>query len=280
MQKPLLSLLFPLYRSCRFIENLRIQLSRVTDKHFEIIISDRHLEDNAIDLLEQEFGHDSRIRFVRVRDGINWVSHYNELVKMATGDYFCWVPHDDDYPQGYFNTLVQKLEAEPEAVMSFATMKTTGNSKWVNPGHELFTREVEYPYPAKHFVSLLFSGFLGIPFRGVFRRSVVVDNNLYIRQNEEVQTYQDIYWIFGMLQYGKYIYTEDTTCTKNFVTGSAHEGWKRETRIRNNEAARKLVYSYINDGGLPVPLQLRVRTLIWSYARYLNTVSRLPAQEK
>lgn len=121
-KEPILSLLFPLYRSLRFFENLVTELSKLKNPDFEIIISDRHCLDNTLDLLEQIFGNDKRFKFFRANDHVDWVTHYNILMRQSKGKYFCWVPHDDIYDENYFEILVQKLETDHSVVLAFATM--------------------------------------------------------------------------------------------------------------------------------------------------------------
>ena len=41
------------------------------------------------------------------RDRLGWVEHYNLLLKAATGEYFLWMPHDDAYPGGFIQPLVE-----------------------------------------------------------------------------------------------------------------------------------------------------------------------------
>lgn len=133
---PRISVGIPLYRSLKFLPILENNLRALGDEPLEIMISDRHLHDNAIDLLEKTFGEDSRIRFLRSRDGIGWAEHFNFMLREARGDFFLWMPHDDDFPEGFVQKLAAELERKPEAVIAYGQMRPidrSGRSLWMPP---------------------------------------------------------------------------------------------------------------------------------------------------
>ncbi len=105
-QGPLVSVGIPLYKSRGFLSNIIENVEAVAYRNIEIIISDRHGEDDAIEALRRRFGHDSRVRFIKRHDRIDWVDHYNALLRQFTGKYFLWMPHDDIYPADYIDELV------------------------------------------------------------------------------------------------------------------------------------------------------------------------------
>ena len=82
---PLVTIAVPLYRSARFVDNIVSNIAALTYDPVEILISDRHGFDDAIDQLEARYRRDPRVRILRARDGIDWAAHYNELLKAATG---------------------------------------------------------------------------------------------------------------------------------------------------------------------------------------------------
>lgn len=250
MQKPLLSLLFPLYRSKPFLENLVQQLERLRDPRYEIIISDRHCYDETIDLLQNKFALDKRFRFIKESDGLHWVSHYNTLLQQAKGKYFCWVPHDDAYEPNYFTVLVNKLENQSSAVMAFSVMHLNGKNDWI-PDYSVFKKRFDYPFSSREYIELYNSGLMGIPFRGIFRRQTVIHNGLFIKQPKKMNGYQDLFWVFALLQYGGFVYTEETSCTKRFTKGSAHAEWTTKMLSRKNLQVTKLLLEYLVKSPLP-----------------------------
>src|SRR5687767_1327748 len=129
--QPLLTLLFPLYRSIRFIDNLRKHFNQLKNPRFNIIVSDRHCHDDCLQVLKSEYAHDNRFSFHAATDGIRWVDHYNYLIQQVTGKYFTFVPHDDNYHPDYFDILVNELENKSSAVMAFSEMHVAGDNDWV-----------------------------------------------------------------------------------------------------------------------------------------------------
>jgi hypothetical protein len=67
-------------------------------------------------------------------------------------------------------------------------------------------------------LKLLFWG-AGIPFRGIFRRDVVVERGLYLRSIHESAA-ADQYWVFGLSMVGRLGFVESCRCSKRFYPTS------------------------------------------------------------
>ena len=81
----LVSVGIPLYRSHPFLDSLRANCAALAaEDNVEVIISDRHGLDDAIDVLRSEWGHDPRFRFLAADDRLNWIEHMNLLLRAAT----------------------------------------------------------------------------------------------------------------------------------------------------------------------------------------------------
>ena len=83
---PLVSVAIPLYRSRPFVDVIARNIEAIDYPSTEILISDRHQEDDALDILAARFAGNRRIRILRARDRLDWVDHYNLLLTAATGD--------------------------------------------------------------------------------------------------------------------------------------------------------------------------------------------------
>lgn len=167
---PRVTVAVPLYRSRRFLPVILGNLRALAMPDAEILISDRHGDDDALEVLRQVFGSDDRVRFFEGSDRLNWVEHYNLLLGEGAGRYFMWMPHDDTFPSGYVETLVERLDACPDAVLAFGRLRAIDSEGRPFPDH--------FPAPARrssqswsihHAVELLRRG-PAVPFRGVFRR--------------------------------------------------------------------------------------------------------------
>lgn len=255
--RPILTLLFPLYRSGAFKENLMAHFERLTSPDIRIIVSDRHCYDDTLEVLKQQYGADPRFCFLSANDGINWVKHYNFLIDNVTGKYFSLVPHDDLYEPEYFEVLVNELEKKPSAVMAFSKMNVAGDNDWI-PDYSIFRDHYEFPFSAEQYMRFLYSNIIGVAFRGVFRTSTVQQQKLYIKENENVTMYQDYYWIFALLERGDFIYTEKTFCTKFFRKDGASGKWDYNKFFKKNKSARQVLYEYTFSSSLPILTKLSI----------------------
>src|SRR6187397_2030409 len=73
---PLVSVAIPLYRSRPFVDRIARNIETLDYPSVEILISDRHMDDDAIELLGARFAGDPRIRLLRANDRAGWVEHY------------------------------------------------------------------------------------------------------------------------------------------------------------------------------------------------------------
>ena len=250
-RQPVLTLLFPLYRSRPFLNNLIAHFDQINNPDINIIVSDRHGYDDTFDVLKEKYGSDPRFSFLAANDGINWVKHYNFLISKVTGKYFSFVPHDDLYLPGYFEVLVNELEQRPSAVMSFSLMHVSGDNDWV-PDYSIFREKYKFPFSAPQYIEFLYSNIIGVAFRGVFRASTVLQQKLFIKENDKVSMFQDYYWIFALLERGDFVYTEKTSCTKFFRKDGASGKWDYNKFFKKNKAARDILYEYTFSSQLPL----------------------------
>jgi GT2 family glycosyltransferase len=121
--RPRLSVAVPLYRSAPFVANVAANIRALGDLDAEVLVSDRHLEDEAAVEIRRLFARDDRVTVLEETDGLDWASHYNHLLQRARGEYFAWMPHDDLYAAGALGRLARGLDDEPAAVLAFGTVR-------------------------------------------------------------------------------------------------------------------------------------------------------------
>ena len=231
---PLVTVAFPLYKSTRFLSVILENIAGFEYPNLEIIISDRHCFDDALAQLQDRFKGDPRFRFIAATDQLSWVENYNELLRSATGTYFCWMPHDDSYPSGYITQLVNYLEAHPDRIMAFGRLDgISHDGKQPLPS---FCNQpipiLEGPYhPLREALWMVMFWTIGIPFRGVFRREPIRRANLFIRPTVD-NIAPDMYWMFGVALLGRFGPVPDCYCQKRYYVGSVHALWRYEARQR------------------------------------------------
>lgn len=197
---PLVSVAIPLYRSRPFVDCIMRNLGSIDYPNVEIVISDRHQDDDALDVLAERCAGDTRVRLVRRRDGVGWVQHYNALLAAAAGEYFLWMPHDDSYPPGYIAGLVGCLEEQPRVILAFGRVEVADERGRIIYSDDRLDPSSPHgePWTARSALEMLMFRSLWLPqFHGVFRREPVVRAGLYVRPTTgDVEA--DLYWVFAM----------------------------------------------------------------------------------
>ncbi len=211
---PRASVVIPLYRSAPFLPIIRGNIGRLAGCEVEVLVSDRHGFDDAIDVLEREFGHDPRLRFLRATDGIGWVGHFNVLMAEARSEFVVWMQHDDTFPAGYVDTLVAAAHAVPGCAIAF------GRLEW----ESLDDRPAEHMVPIGCGCEagqwgpwspyrLLGSGWIGAPFRGALRRACILRTVGPLRETLSGCAAEQA-WVFAIALTAPLVFTPDTYCIK------------------------------------------------------------------
>ncbi len=243
---PLVTIAIPLYRSSRFLEIVQRNVENLAGLDVEILISDRHLLDDAIDRLEETFGKDPRVRILRANDAIGWVDHFNWLLKNAEGRYFMWMPHDDDFPADYIPKLSAALEQHPEAVVAFGGIEAIERNGQPHGSVKILPPETYDPaeWSTRLLLRLLTQWNPGVAFRGLFRRERLIEHRLFIRHTRR-DVLPDFYWVFATGFLGSWVYVQDCVCRKRFYKKSTHGKWR--TTPKNCWSGYRVLSAYIRD---------------------------------
>ena len=242
---PLVSVGLPLYRSRRFLDNIVENVEAIDYPNLEVLVSDRHLHDDTLEVLRERFGSDPRFRFLAGSDQLDWVGNFNLLLREAAGKYFLWMGHDDSYPASYVPGLVSALEERPDAVLAFGRVEQVSLDGFL-PTFPFASPPFAAgdPWTQGSAMRALTLWQLWIAFRGVVRRDAVERHGLYIRP-----TYRniraDIYWVFGLALTGRLLFVPSCHCTKRFYAGSAGAGWR--LGMRQSLDGFRVLRSYLND---------------------------------
>lgn len=268
---PRITVALPLFRSAKFLDIIRGNLRRLTRSDLEILISDRHLYDDTIDRLESEFGADPRVRFIRHSDRIGWVAHYNALLREANGEFMMWMPHDDDFPEDYIPKLMAALEAHPESILAFGSVRAIGRFGRPLPLDTTLIPDgmLAGPWTRRLHLSLLAYALPAPAFRGVFRRQRIIDHGLLIRDSKG-SVLADHYWTFATGFVGSWVHVADCTYAKRFYPESTHPKW-RFSRKQWADGLRVL-RAYIRDhaGGRRDAAFANLAVSLWVWANMLN----------
>jgi glycosyltransferase involved in cell wall biosynthesis len=246
-QLPLVSVAIPLFQSRRFLDGIIGNLAAIDYPNLEVIISDRHCADDTIDLLAERFASDSRIRCLKGSDQLNWVEHYNLLLRISSGRYFLWMAHDDYYPSDYISQRVSCLESRPDVVLAYGHLETVHlddrPTSWSVRSNLPILPEEEWSLRVA--LKLLLFWNIWVPCRGVFRRDVVIQSKLFIRPTYETSD-SDAWWLFGLALKGRFHFVPSCHCKKRFYPTSTSARWAPR-RSRHIVSAGIVLCSYIKD---------------------------------
>lgn len=216
----------PLHRSARWVGVVSDTIRHLPADVTEIIVSDRTLLDDAAETLRAEWAHDPRVRVVTGSDGLHWTTHLQSILESATGEYFCWMPHDDSADPTWVPSLVRALQGHPDSWLAYGTLRpvladgVTPHATWEparpEPG-EVGQRALD---------SLMLAGALGVPFRGVVRRAELLQSGIRL---EEVHGSQmaDLAWVYRIGLRAPLIAEPGTSTRKRVHADSTFIYWTR-----------------------------------------------------
>ena len=226
--RPRVTVAIPLHRSAAFVDNVLACIRAMPETGVEILVSDRHLADDALDRIARATVGDPRVRCLAERDGLDWVSHINHLVRTAQGDFWRLSPHDDYVPPGSLESLLDAMEHDPDLLVAYpATYAETLE------GERLPNLDVTKPHPEStdrwtydHFLNLYRGGYFQGAFKGLVRLAPVRQHNLYIRPNVGLIDSERL-WLFGLALAGRFRFVPDSTYVKRYHDTSTHRQWRR-----------------------------------------------------
>jgi hypothetical protein len=245
---PLVTVAIPLYRSKPFVQRIVENVRAIDVDDCEILISDRHLLDDAIDLLEKTLGNDPRVVFLRGTEGVGWTEHYNFLLGEGSGRYFMWMPHDDEFPSGYVPMLVAALEENEDALLAYGRMVCVDlEGRIVRRYSRSAPHDPDAAWSRRRAVEYLRWWQSAVPFRGVFRRQRIIDLGLWLPQSHGA----DISWLFALHLQGPSRFVPEVSCRKSFysdsTTSRTKTGWSEIEEMAR--AMNASVRATVSDAG-------------------------------
>jgi glycosyltransferase involved in cell wall biosynthesis len=269
MESPLVSIGIPLYRSARFVETIARNVEAIDLPGVEILFSDCHRHDDALEQIAARFPGDRRLRFSAASDQVGWTENYNRLLRMATGKYFMWMSHDDEYPPGFVAALVECLEREPGTILAYGRMELVDDlgRELGRPAADVLTREDE-PWTVEAALrQLILRSNHSLQTKGLFRREPVVRRGLYVRRSLDT-VWADVYWAFAIDLLGRPRHVPSVALKKRLHGASVSAGWS-QLRLRDVASGWSVLASYIRDFG-PSPAgkgEAIAVVSLWSLAR-------------
>ncbi len=186
-KNPKVSIGIPVYNGEKYLETALESLIQQSFQDFEIIISDNASTDSTEAICRSYQSRDSRIVYHRNPTNIGAADNYKQVFKLATGQYFKWMAHDDRCSPNYLEECVRVLENDPEIVMSFprfvlidendrAFPKIAENT-YVTSDERIITTNIQRNFmsdsPSERYSEVLFKTTECYEFFGLSRRKII-----------------------------------------------------------------------------------------------------------
>lgn len=117
--KPWLTVIMPVYRGERWIEQALQSLANQSDDGVELIVIDSS-PDNATADIVRRFSGRLRVRLEEKSTLPSWHPKTNKAVEMASADHICWLHHDDLWMEGRAAAIRGWIRAASEAALHLA----------------------------------------------------------------------------------------------------------------------------------------------------------------
>lgn len=112
----MISVVIPLYNKGHVIANTIRTVIAQEYSDFELVIVDDGSTDNSVEVINNEFPDESRIRIIRqVNQGVS--AARNRGIEEAKGDYVSLLDGDDEWHPEYLTHVVEMIKAYPNAGM-------------------------------------------------------------------------------------------------------------------------------------------------------------------
>ncbi|MDO6746265.1 glycosyltransferase family A protein [Gilvimarinus sp. 1_MG-2023] len=227
------SLLIPMYRSARFINNLRAVIDSHLPSRCEILLSDQHCLDNTIYTLQAEYENNPQVRFFSSSDAINWVENINFLITQSQTNFFRIAPHDDYTSAAQSERLLALLLKNKDAVLATGPVfhEYLDEDKTSFITHAKLDREDELS-TIKFFNSLgLFNG----AFKGMARKSTIDNHQLFIKPTATTINSERL-WLNALRIAGPFLYSKEIMLTKRLYKESTHRQWRHTKEVALDDA--------------------------------------------
>lgn len=275
MSQARVTVAIPLYRSGLFLDSLRRNLEILSEvDNVCVVVSDRHQQDDTIDVLQRPWRGNPRFHFIKGNDRLNWVTHMNQLLKQGDSEYFRWLPHDDLVPAGCLEQLVAKLDSDAGTVLAYGPTRgiDAEGARWPERD-KLHTCPIQpgKPWTYAHSLDLFWRGWCDGAFKGLFRRREVLKAGLLIRPTRDL-VFAERAWLFGVSLLGGLAEVTESLYLKRFHNRSTSAAWRPGPR--HVISATATMCGYLRDHGPRGLAGLRGHLHQWS--RAAGAVQRLP----
>jgi hypothetical protein len=263
----------PLHASLKWVDNIVSNVGRLPLSVERIMISDRTCVDNAGEQLQEQLGHDKRVRVTCRDESLSWPEHCQQLIEEADSEYMMLMPHDDVFPESWIPVLYQALQRHPEALLAYGRVELVLEDGFTVYGSTSISQHSNTELGGLKAVNAFMRREMWLPFRGLFLREAVLGSD--IRLNRASGTPWDGYqmwddmWVLSLALRGSIVFDDSTVTYKRIHPGSTTRA--SPTPKRGSTARGAVIV--VSEQGRNLQIQSGIRIWIWLYWAMLG-VSR------
>lgn len=192
------SVIIPIFNGEKYIESCLSDLTKQTLKEFEVILINDGSTDKTAEICDRISMKNSNIKVIhQINQGVSKAR--NEGIKVATGEYLCFIDCDDYIDDKYLELLynsceINKVKISMCCIEVVDEFKKTINSKFINDGK----------YDSKYVLQELFrfKNINGGPCGKLFHKSLFKENLCF----PPINTYEDLSFVYKAIYLSKSIY--------------------------------------------------------------------------
>jgi glycosyltransferase involved in cell wall biosynthesis len=255
---PAVVALVPAWRSAVFIQETLDSLAAQTYPNLHILISDDASPDNTAEICEAFAAKRSNARVIRQPKNLGWIGNVNALLREATGGYYFFAFHDDVLKPTYVERLVEALEKNSKAVVSFSDMFTEELDGRVERQEYSLLEGISSPYVRGQRLASR-DGAWWAPNRGLFRAwaSRQIGG---LTKNLAGEFSADLSWLLGLTLIGEFVRVPEALILIRLTRESVSVAWQHDRWQRFPRLCSCLVA--VRDSRLPFLEKLRLQSHI------------------
>jgi glycosyltransferase involved in cell wall biosynthesis len=166
----------------------------------------------------RSFLKDGRFRLTRHPARRGWVDNVNWLVSQVRSPYWCYQPQDDLMHPRYLETLLEAIEARPEAAVSYSDIEAFGKLETT------LTQPSVTGRPVARQLALLAVHHSAVAFRGLTRADALRRAG-GVQHNQASDFSADTSFMAALARFGELHRVPRTLYSKRYHDDNVHLGW-------------------------------------------------------
>lgn len=224
---PLVSIIVPVYNSEQYIFNSINSILNQTYKNLEIIIINDGSTDRTDEILNEIALKDKRIVYVNQKN-IGVSETRNKGIQLSKGEYITFMDSDDTVEAEYIEKLMEEILKNK---FDIVTCGYTDISKYgIVKLNDFYNNNTILS--KDEFINRIFNGVGGTVWGKVFRRNIIIENNIKMKQN--------IFMCEDMIFVLEYV----MKCNKY---GAINENLYNYNRLNENSISSRIDMEYYNN---------------------------------